>query len=73
MMRKEEDNLMEKIKYVSFNDLSKEEKLEMLEALEKTKVLSCPPEELRVLGHTECFHCNECRRYALMKSLNMLD
>lgn len=45
------------------------EKKELLEALEKTKDLGCPPEEYRVEGHTNCFYCNECWRYALRNSM----
>jgi len=50
-------------------EYSDDYKRELLNALELTKDLSCPPDQYRVLGHTECFHCNECWRYALMNSL----
>jgi hypothetical protein len=52
-------------------EYSKEYKMELLEALEKTKDLGCPPDKYRVKGHTNCFRCNECWRYALLKSMEI--
>jgi len=44
-------------------------KRELLEALEFTQNLKCPPEQYRVEGYVNCFDCNTCWRYALMNSL----
>jgi len=50
-------------------EYSNEYKRELLKSLEFTKDLRCPPEQYRVEGHTKCFHCNECWRYALANTL----
>jgi hypothetical protein len=46
-------------------------KIELLKAFELTKDLGCPPKKYRIKGHTNCFNCNECWRYALMSSMDL--
>ena len=58
---------------MDISKLSEDDRIKLLNALNETKDLGCPPEEYRVKGHANCFYCNECKRYALMNSLGMIN
>lgn len=60
---------------MNIKEMSLSDKIDMLKAtLTVEKVGNeCPDEEYRVANHTECFKCNECKKYAILNAMGAVD